>query len=87
MPSEEVQTSELRESTVEPGDLSDPSLYVQSPDEILLSLDPRARRMLAKDPVFKSIVASMETLPVGSNERERQFKKLIDYVQERMVAQ
>jgi hypothetical protein len=65
--------------------LSDPTILVQSPEELLSSLDARTRAHFKKDPVFKRIVATYEGLPIGGKERAREIKKLVDYFQEQIV--
>ena len=65
--------------------LSDPSLLVESPEDLLQSLDARTRARFMKDATFKRMLAAYKALPIGGEESSREMKRLVDYIQEQIV--
>jgi hypothetical protein len=65
--------------------LGDATILVQSPEELLSSLDARTRAHFKKDSVFKRMLATYDSLPKDGKERMREMKKIVDYFQEHMV--
>jgi len=65
--------------------LSDPSILVESPEDLLQSLDSRTRARFMKDPAFRGMLATYDSLPEGGKESSREMKRLVEYIQDHIV--